>query len=159
MKCKYCSKEIRNEATFCSECGRKQTAESNRQSTANFLMIYAIKNRKKLLVCLIAIVAIIIGVNVIHPGNKKSAIEGSWKRNDDYTISFNANGKFVKGESTSGTYEIYDNNELVMKYQGFDYIDRDTWRYEWSKENKEKENYWYIEGKTLYLGGEKYQKK
>lgn len=162
MKCIYCNKEIRDGAKYCSECGSLQetnyNSEIKRLDNINFAITYILKN-KKILMLLVAIIVVIIGISIIKPKNKKASIIGTWHTENGYEISFGSKSGFTKGTSTSGAYEIYEDNKLVMKYNGFDYIDRNTWSYVWSKENKGKEDYWYISGNALYIGNNKYTKK
>lgn len=163
MKCIYCNKELREGAKYCAECGKLQEKSTNeiKNNTSEKLnpaIVYILRNRKKLIIVLL-ILAIILGISFAIPKDRASALIGTWQDDRNYEVSFSENKKFTEGTLTTGTYEIYDDNKLVMLYQGFDYIDRNTWTYKWSKENKGKKDYWYISGNTLYIGESIYTKK
>lgn len=153
MYCPFCGREVRQEAVFCSACGKQISGVNTKQSNAaRKEKTDSRKNRKGLI---IAIVSILVLVPVIKAISQPSIV-GVWMDGTRQVV-FTKNGDYKSG-SNYGTYAITSDKTLEIQYGEYSY-DSGRPTYEWGAEAKEDSDYWYISGGTLYFRGGEYTKK
>lgn len=153
MYCPFCGQEVRQEAIFCSACGKQISGVNTKQNDATRKEKAGIFKDKKGLI--IAIVALLILFSVIKSLSQPSIV-GVWMDGTKQVI-FTKSGDYKSG-SNYGTYTITADKTLEIQYGEYSYNSgRPT--YEWGAEAKEDSDYWYISGGTLYFKGGEYTKK
>ena len=154
MYCSFCGREIRNEAVFCSQCGKNQATGKmkNEIALSNNREKSILKSKKAIGVILALVVIIIVCFNFF--GSK--SIVGSWENLDGGSnLTFNSNGTFQYG-AKYGTYEVYD-DEISMNFQDFDMLGT-HWTVTWNEDAEEDGKGWYISGNTLYFRGYEFKR-
>lgn len=157
MYCSFCGKEIRDGATFCSQCGKnQQTGKMKQGVSASKSGLQALLSNKKAIISIVSVlVAVVLIVVCVNAFGSKSIV-GVWMDGTD-KITFTSDGDFQM-DSTYGTYTIDDDKTLIMSSGEYSYWSG-RWEYEYGPEAKEDSDYWYISGGKLYFRGGEYTKK
>ena len=127
MYCKYCGKELREGASFCTGCGKpvqKQTRMSESE-TGHHKPKKTVTRNVIIVGLLLAIVGIVIGI-CNKPGiislDPEKRLVGTWYEVDsdgsvnyEEDIQFFSDGTFI-GFGEDGTYSIVD-GQLVFRFQ------------------------------------------
>lgn len=121
MFCKFCGKEIRDDAKFCSFCGGNIVGEKDVETDIKNEIIVPLKRNAKPLISL-GILAVLVIVAFLFIG-RGGSIEGKWyvvyeessENPPEYEFNFMENGKFIGDGSVGGTYGA-DNGELFLQY-------------------------------------------
>ena len=176
MFCFNCGKQIPDGSAFCPECGTKLTAPVTQaaptapvtQAAPTAPASYAaapVKTKKGMskgaLIGIIAAAVAVIAAAVIlilMLGSPKHKLVGTWTTEDEsFKITFKSNGKgsFDEGgDSADFKWSIGKNKKLVI-----DFEDDDKETYKYDKDAKDgDEECWYLDGKKLYLFGDKLTK-
>ena len=154
MYCAFCGKEIRDDAVFCSQCGRNQaTGDMKPGVTPEGSGFQNLFRNKKSVISIIAAVMAIVLISVCINAFKTPSIVGVWMDGTD-RITFTSDGQF-QWDATYGTYTIEGDKTLVMSTGEYSYLNG-GWSLEYGSQAKENEDYWYISGNTLYLFGDEY---
>ena len=153
MYCPFCGQEVRQEAVFCSACGKRISGVDTKQNDAVCKEKAAFRKNGKVLI--VAIAVLLLLVPVIKSLSQPSIV-GVWMDGTEQVV-FTKNGDYKSG-SNYGTYTITSDKTLEIQYGEYSYNSgRPT--YEWGAEAKEDSDYWYISGGTLYFRGGEYTKK
>lgn len=146
MFCVKCGEKLKEDAKFCSSCGKSVDEECSNENvstggvlSSNFLK----KFDSKKIIAIVGIIVVLVVLVSALPNSKKSSIVGSWENYNGFEVSFSENGEFTYGTNHYGTYTIYDDNQLVLTYKDFDWLTEQD-KYEWEVD-------WYVDGNTLTL--------
>lgn len=169
MFCPNCGKPIDDNAVFCPECGAKvglapaapaygAPASPAKKGLSKGALIGIIAG---------AVVTVAAVVLILVLGGNK--LVGTWKADlgsgYDYSISFEIkfkrNGEFElrrsyggSTDSEHGTYTVDSHKNLTLNFDGSPEV------FEYNKEEAMDgdDDCWYLDGRTLYLGGLKFKK-
>ncbi len=171
MYCGQCGRQIENASRFCEFCGNQIYTITNDSEPVDKW-----KKATIIISCFSAVIILTLTILLIVSSCGKqtgqgdvaiqSSIVGKWKRSDGKYLDFKQSGKVVyyfgdywdDPKDTEYTVENgvlhfnkspFDAGGLVPKeYNNFIYSEKAK---ENSKEYEEGNNYWYIEGDTLYI--------
>ncbi len=152
--CPSCGRETPENSRFCTYCGKDRFANPSEKKTLSKRRI------SPLVIVLISVGAVILSsllALIFMKTFSSNSLEGVWVNGDD-RIVFTENGDvaFSYVYNYAGTYTVDDGKTLLIDYPGFvtDY----SCEYQYGKQAKSDEDYWYRDGNTLYIGGVRYTK-